>query len=200
MLSIYCDSKEKWETAHSLHQPVKKQRITYFVMKHRAFSFMSTEPAVPFWIWAKIYHLPCGFNNTIDNNIEIDNGDDDDAVSFIIQYYYNFKFTIIWLLFFIGDKGNRLQYDPFYTNPEARKVQFFIFISRSTSRQSCTSLIRREEGYFWWNRGNNNIKLYAIIKKKNKICFSTIQKCHTFKLQGLNLFSSDICTGLCTSL
>ena len=37
-------------------------------------------------------------------------------------------------------------------------------------------------------------------RKKNKICFSTIQKCHTFKLQGLNLFSSDICTGLCTSL
>ena len=78
---------------------------------------------------------------------------------------------MIWLLFFIGDKGNRLQYDPFYTNTEARKVEFFIFISRSTSRQFCTSLIRWEEGYIWWNKGNNNIKLYVIIKKKKQNLF-----------------------------
>ena len=38
---------------------------------------MATEPTVPYWIWAKIYHLPCGFKN-IDNNNEYDNGDDDD--------------------------------------------------------------------------------------------------------------------------
>ena len=63
--------------AHSLHQSVKKHRKKYFIMKHRAFSFIATEPTVPYWIWAKIYHLPCGFNN-VDNNNENDNDDDDD--------------------------------------------------------------------------------------------------------------------------
>ena len=77
-------------------------------------------------------------NNNIDDNNENDNDDDDDDDKL---------FTLIRLLFFIGDKRNRLQYDPFYTNTEARKVQFFIFISRSTSRQFCTSLVRWEEGY-----------------------------------------------------
>ena len=118
---------------------------------------LATEPMVPYWFWMKIYYLPCRFNN-IDNNNENDDDDDDDDDKL---------FTLIWLLFFIGDKRNRLQYDPFYTNTEARKVQFFIFLSRSTSRQSCTSLTRWEEGYIWWNKGNSNIKLYAIIKKKN---------------------------------
>ena len=105
----------------------------------------------------KIYYLPGRFNN-IDNNNENDDDDDDDDDDKL--------FTLIRLLFFIGDKGNRLQYDPFYTNTEARKVEFFIFLSRSTSRQSCTSLFRWEEGYIWRNKGNNNIKLYAAIKKK----------------------------------
>ena len=133
----------------------KETENEVFIMKHKAFSFMATEPMVPYWFWMKIYCLPCRFNN-IDNNNENDNDDDDDKL-----------FTLIRVLFFIGDKRNRLQYDPFYTNTEARKVKFFIFLSRSTSRQSCTSLTRWEEGYIWWNKGNNNIKLYAIIKIQN---------------------------------
>ena len=128
---------------------------------------MATEPMVPYWFWTKIYYLPCRFNN-IDNNNENDDDDDDDDDDDGDDDDDDDKlFTLIWLLFFIGDKRNRLQYDPFYTNTEARKVQFFIFLSRSTSRQSCTSLTRWEEGYIWWNKGNSNIKLYAIIKKKN---------------------------------
>ena len=136
----------------------KETENEVFIMKHKAFSFMATEPMVAYWFWMKISYLPCRFNN-IDNNNENDNDDDDDDDKL---------FTLIRVLFFIGDERNRLQYDPFYTNTEARKVEFFIFLSRSTSRQSCTSLTRWEEGYIWWNKSNNNIKLYAIniIKKK----------------------------------
>ena len=98
----------------------------------------------------KIYYLPCRFNN-IDNNNENDNDDDDDDADDDNDDDDDDDddklFTLIRVLLFVGDKRNRLQYDPFYTNTEARKVKFFIFLSRSTSRQSCTSLIRWEEGY-----------------------------------------------------